>query len=102
LHEDVLKMPHHGSDRNVDRAFLSKVTADAYVVSANGQYGNPDVATLEWLLAAAKQGGRHFKLYVTNEPMAVKQFITQYPPRDNNYDLVSLPIAKRYLSIPIA
>jgi hypothetical protein len=38
-HFDVLKMPHHGSDRNVTLKWLQKITADAYVVSANGQYG---------------------------------------------------------------
>jgi hypothetical protein len=52
MHVDVLKMPHHGSDRNMDRAFLERVTADHYVFSGNGQHGNPERATLEMLLAA--------------------------------------------------
>ena len=36
MHVDVLKMPHHGSDRNMDRAFLERITADHYVFSGNG------------------------------------------------------------------
>src|SRR6266545_3418371 len=40
-HVSVLKMPHHGSARNANREFLSTVTADVYVFSADGRYGNP-------------------------------------------------------------
>ncbi|HEX8127316.1 MAG TPA: MBL fold metallo-hydrolase [Allosphingosinicella sp.] len=50
LHVDILKMPHHGSDRNVDPAFFETVTADHYVVSADGTFGNPDRPTLEMLI----------------------------------------------------
>lgn len=50
LHVDVLKMPHHGSDRNVDPSFFSTITADHYVASADGTFGNPDRPTLEMLI----------------------------------------------------
>jgi hypothetical protein len=50
LHVDILKMPHHGSDRNVDPAFFTTVTADHYVASADGTFGNPDRPTLEMLI----------------------------------------------------
>jgi hypothetical protein len=36
LHVDVLKVMHHGSDRNATRTFFKRVTADTYVLSANG------------------------------------------------------------------
>jgi hypothetical protein len=50
LHLDILKMPHHGSDRNVDPSFFSTITADHYVASADGTFGNPDRPTLEMLV----------------------------------------------------
>lgn len=50
LHVDILKMPHHGSDRNVDPAFFTTITADHYVASADGTFGNPDRPTLEMLI----------------------------------------------------
>lgn len=50
LHVDILKMPHHGSDRNVDPAFFTTITADHYVMSADGTFGNPDRPTLEMLI----------------------------------------------------
>lgn len=48
----VLKMPHHGSIRNLDDKgqFLTTVTSKNYVFSGNGEHGNPDRETLELLL----------------------------------------------------
>jgi hypothetical protein len=44
---DILKMPHHGSIRNVDAGYFEKIRAKHYVVSANGKFDNPDVPTLK-------------------------------------------------------
>lgn len=51
-HFDVLKMPHHGSDKNVSPAFFQRVTADTYVFCGNGNHGNPEPATFEMLFDA--------------------------------------------------
>ena len=64
-HVDLLKLPHHGSDRNMEPAFFKTVTADHYVISSNGdKFDNPDQDTLEWL-AAARKGTGHFTVYLT-------------------------------------
>jgi beta-lactamase superfamily II metal-dependent hydrolase len=63
-HVDILKMPHHGSIRNMSPKFLERVTADHYVISANGSDGNPDRKTLD-LLAAARPDDA-FVLHLTN------------------------------------
>jgi hypothetical protein len=52
LHVDVLKVPHHGSEHNVETDFFRRVTADHYVFSGDGVHGNPERATFEMLLAA--------------------------------------------------
>lgn len=52
LHVDVLKVPHHGSDRNAAPDFYERLTADHYVYSGDGKHGNPERASFEWLLAA--------------------------------------------------
>jgi hypothetical protein len=49
---DVLKVPHHGSDRNVKREFFDSIIAETYVFSGNGGNGNPDRSTFEMLFAA--------------------------------------------------
>src|SRR5215213_6947879 len=50
IHVNVLKGPHHGSDRNVDPIFFRRITADHYVFSGNGEHGNPERETLQMLL----------------------------------------------------
>jgi hypothetical protein len=64
IHVDVLKLPHHGSQRSVDAAFFRTVTADHYVVSGNGRHGNPELATLEMLSDA--RGDDEFTIELTN------------------------------------
>ncbi|MBK7827140.1 hypothetical protein [Nannocystis sp.] len=52
MHIDVFKLPHHGSCRNNSEELLQRVTADTYVISANGKHANPDRETLERLAVA--------------------------------------------------
>ena len=52
LKVDVLKVPHHGSARNVEQEFFEQVIADHYVFCGNGEHGNPERETIEMLLAA--------------------------------------------------
>ena len=58
LHVDVFKVPHHGSSNNLERGFFERITADHYVFSGNGEYGNPEREALEMLFDA--RGGADF------------------------------------------
>jgi hypothetical protein len=49
---DVLKMPHHGSIRDVDAGYFEKIRARHYVISANGKFDNPDIPTLKLISEA--------------------------------------------------
>ena len=73
LHVDLLKIPHHGSSRNADVEFFKAVTADHYIISADGAHHNPDKATLDMLLEAGITG----TLYFTNHSgkLGVKKVI---------------------------
>lgn len=82
FHVDLLKLPHHGSDRNVDTDFFRDVTADHYVVSGDGRHGNPEVATFEMLLTA-RTDGRPFTIWMTYPP-------EELPAGDAHYDLAAL------------
>ena len=64
LHVDILKLPHHGSDRDVEPDYFQKITADHYVISADGTYDNPDVPTLQMLSQARKDD--KFTIHLTN------------------------------------
>lgn len=60
---DLLKVPHHGSDRNVTVGFFEAVPAGTYVLSGNGGHGNPERDCLEWIEEAS--GGRPYTLQFT-------------------------------------
>lgn len=86
LHVDLLKMPHHGSIRNVDETFLRTVTADHYVMSANGKYDNPDLATLE--LLSEVRGSDEYAVHLTNPvPHAVEFYEKDMKKPGKNYTL---------------
>jgi hypothetical protein len=64
IHVDLLKLPHHGSIRNVDDPFFERIQADHYVVSSDGdRFNNPDLETLEMMSRVC--GNRPFTLYLT-------------------------------------
>ena len=63
MHVDLLKVPHHGSNSPTNpvslvdgRGLIENVTADHYVVSADGTSKNPALPTLERIVKAAKPG----------------------------------------------
>lgn len=63
---DLLKLPHHGSDRNVTKTFFEKVPAKHYVVSGDGKHGNPEPDTFDMILTA--RGNDQFKIHMTYSP----------------------------------
>ena len=65
LEVDLVKMPHHGSDRNVDDDFLKRVTGPKYLFTGNGEHGNPERETFR-LLAEARPDA-DMELYLTYE-----------------------------------
>jgi hypothetical protein len=71
-HVDAFKLPHHGSGRNVTVDFFRQVTADQYVISADGRDGNPDLETLGMILAA--RGAAEYRLWLTNREERVADF----------------------------
>lgn len=91
LHVNVLKLPHHGSNRNITKTFFRKITADVYVASANGKDDNPDLATLIWLVEAAQQQQRNPEIVVTNRTPSVEKLLEEYPPSEYGYTLRTMP-----------
>lgn len=87
LHIDVLKVPHHGSDRNTSREFFETITADRYIISANGKHQNPDYATLSWIVEAAHQQGREIEIIITNETPSTKKILKDYNTAQYKYTI---------------
>jgi beta-lactamase superfamily II metal-dependent hydrolase len=99
FHIDVFKVPHHGSQRNVTRDFFKEVTADTYVISADGTNGNPDEETLSWIIETAKEAGRKIQIIFTNETPSTKAIQITYPPADWGYQLLFIPNGENYVLI---
>lgn len=59
LEVDILKVPHHGSNHNLDADFFEAIIADTYVISANGRYGNPDRESVEWIINSRDKNDRY-------------------------------------------
>jgi beta-lactamase superfamily II metal-dependent hydrolase len=75
LHVDVLKLPHHGSINNVAAEFFASVTADHYIVSADGvTHGLPDTECLD-LLLQSRDPGDEFELLLTNHMPAIEHYL---------------------------
>lgn len=66
LEVDLLKLPHHGSDRNVDQDYFDNIRAKHYVISADGKYTNPDVPTLEMIVKSRDDDD--FTIWLANAP----------------------------------
>jgi len=53
IHFDLLKLPHHGSNNNVEEDFFRRITVNTYVVSGDCvRFPNPNVDTMRWLAKA--------------------------------------------------
>jgi beta-lactamase superfamily II metal-dependent hydrolase len=86
-HVDIFKVPHHGSKRNSTKKFFAEVTADTYIISADGTYDNPDDETLFWIVETAKEAGRKIRLIVTNQTSSTNSLLQKYDPKQWGYDI---------------
>jgi beta-lactamase superfamily II metal-dependent hydrolase len=102
LHVDLLKVPHHGSDRNVTREFFETLTADTYVVSANGKNGNPDLLTLTWMVEAAKEQGRAIQIFVSNRTPSTLELVEERKPDEFGYRLTEMEEGADSITVEVA
>jgi len=86
IHVDLLKLPHHGSDRNVATEFFRAVTADHYVVSADGRFGNPEISTLQMISEA--RGKDKFTIHLTNREKRLDKFFAAEKKKGKKYNVV--------------
>lgn len=86
LHVGLLKLPHHGSKRSVSPEFFQTISADNYVISANGTEGHPDTETLEWLIKSRGSAER-YNIYFTNCDKRLIYFLEKM--KNKNFNVIS-------------
>lgn len=108
LHVDILKCPHHGSIRDVEQDYFDTIVADHYVISADGQFDNPDVDTLK-LISAARPDDK-FTLHLTNPPdafakpavgKAIKKFFDSERTAGRRYKVTTRAAGDLSIQIPL-
>jgi Predicted hydrolase (metallo-beta-lactamase superfamily) len=59
LRLDALKLPHHGSQKNISADLLGQLDCDTFLISSDGSagYDHPDDETIQLILAEAKTQG---------------------------------------------
>jgi beta-lactamase superfamily II metal-dependent hydrolase len=87
LYVDILKLPHHGSIRNVSNEFFDRIFARTYVISANGKHGHPDFTTLKYIVESAKRRGNRITIFATNKTPSIEKLVKEYPPAQFGYSL---------------
>ena len=102
LHVNLYKVQHHGSDRNVEASFFDRITADTYVISANGRYGNPDYETLEWIMKAARKAKRKIAIVVTNATPTTRKLVKEYNEARYGYTLTIKPANEHAIAVQVA
>jgi beta-lactamase superfamily II metal-dependent hydrolase len=102
FHLDILKVPHHGSDRNVSPEFFNTVIADYYVISANGRDDNPSIDTLKWIIESSNKGNKSKKIVFTNNTPNIVKILKDYDQKKYNYECIFLKSSEDFLTLNIS
>lgn len=90
LHVDILKVPHHGSERNVSEQFFNTITADVYIISANGRDDNPSFLTLKWIIQSGKKYHGKVTIVATNKTENIEKASQIFDSKIYQYKFVFL------------
>lgn len=99
FHVDVLKVPHHGSDRNTSQEFFNIVYAEYYIISANGRDDNPSLDTLRWIINVGKDIKKTRKIVFTNMTPNIKKVISESNEKEFNYECIFLKKKDHFLTV---
>jgi metallo-beta-lactamase superfamily protein len=99
FHVDVLKIPHHGSDRNTSQEFFNIVYAEYYIISANGRDDNPSLDTLRWIINVGKDIKKTRKIVFTNMTPNIRKVLQEYDQNKFNYESIFLEKTSDFLTI---
>jgi beta-lactamase superfamily II metal-dependent hydrolase len=70
---DAIKLPHHGSVRNISDGFLANCVTEKYLISTSSEkYGHPDIETLSKIMVNRAEYPK--QIYFNYEIEKVKEF----------------------------
>ena len=98
---DVLKIPHHGSDRNTSLEFFNIIHAEYYIISANGRDDNPSIDTLGWIIETGNTSKEPKKIVLTNMTPNVEKILHEYDQKKYNYEAMVLKKESHFITIEL-
>jgi beta-lactamase superfamily II metal-dependent hydrolase len=101
FHVDILKVPHHGSDRNTSIEFFNIIHADYYIISANGRDDNPSFNTLKWIIESSRNDNNTKKIIFTNWTPNVLKILNEYDQKKFNYKTIILKTKEYFFTIAL-
>ncbi len=102
LHLDAFKLPHHGSQNNLDQSVLDLVDCQNYLVSTDGTvFGHPDNEAIARVIQFGKTGAARPKLWFNYESDVNRAWRDSKLQQKYGYDAVYPDQKGQALTIPL-
>lgn len=84
---NLIKLPHHGSKRNISKRFLKQYNSDFYLISAGETDLRPSMETVAMILVNNPE--EYKKIYIVNRNHTVESFDEENIHLDFNFEFIN-------------
>lgn len=85
---DLIKLPHHGSKRNISMRFLKQYSSDSYLISAGETKLRPSMETIAMILMNDLEENK--KIYIVNRNQTIECFDKENIHLDFNFEFIDV------------
>lgn len=83
---NLIKLPHHGSKRNISMRFLKQYYSDSYLISAGETKLRPSMETIAMILVNDYEENK--KIYIVNRNQTIECFDKEKMHSDFNFEFI--------------
>lgn len=83
---NLIKLPHHGSKRNISMRFLKQYYSDSYLISAGETKLRPSMETIAMILMNDSEENK--KIYIVNRNQTIECFDKEKIHSDFNFEFI--------------
>ena len=83
---NLIKLPHHGSKRNISMRFLKQYYSDSYLISAGETKLRPSMETIAMILMNNLEENK--RIYIVNRNQTVECFDKENIHSDFNFEFI--------------
>lgn len=85
---NLIKLPHHGSKRNISMRFLKQYSSDSYLISAGETKMRPSMETIAMILMNDLEENK--KIYIVNRNQTIECFDKENIHLDFNFEFIDV------------